>query len=125
MASVQPVCRRSKSLPRAKPRERTKYIYYDTDPSARHTVAIKPRSPPPHGALLRSSNRTRYSPDMRPVGRLVHVERLLIRECNSRSGKCPPRWAPRRMWSGFSSEIETHPGITSCVAVVMSHVERL
>src|SRR6266568_2013954 len=46
MASVEPVCRRSKYLARAKPRERTKYICYDTDGSARHTVVIKPRTLP-------------------------------------------------------------------------------
>src|SRR5258708_25749577 len=46
MVSVEPVCRRSKYLARAKPRERTKYIYYDTDHSARHTVVIRPRTLP-------------------------------------------------------------------------------
>src|SRR5713101_9996628 len=46
MVSVEPVCRRSKYLAREKPRERTKYIYYDTDHSARHTVVIRPRTLP-------------------------------------------------------------------------------
>src|SRR5712691_9599837 len=46
MASVEPACRRSKYLARGKPRERTKYICYDTDRSARHTVVSKPRTLP-------------------------------------------------------------------------------
>src|SRR6266567_226090 len=46
MASAEPACRRSKYLARAKPRERTKYICYDTDRRARHTVVIKPRTLP-------------------------------------------------------------------------------
>src|SRR6266700_8423802 len=46
MASVEPVCRRLKYLARAKPQERTKYICYSNDRSARHTVVIKLRTLP-------------------------------------------------------------------------------
>src|SRR6266567_715307 len=46
MAFVEPVCRRLKYWAKAKPQERTKYICYDTDRSARHTVVIRPRTLP-------------------------------------------------------------------------------
>src|SRR5436190_23564706 len=46
MASVEPVCRKSKYSAKAKPQKRTQYICCDTDRRARHTVVIKPRTLP-------------------------------------------------------------------------------
>src|SRR6266849_3591240 len=141
MASVEPVCRRSKYLARAKPQERTKYICYDPDCSARHTVVIKPRTLPRRveqmlqrpSQLLANISAFMYS-NLRGIhydpSAGISAGCLANQDIASlcKPGEAPPvacgaashlrlkqYIAPPcqhhqscRMWSGFSSEIETH-----------------
>src|SRR6266700_2005551 len=78
MASVEPVCRRLKYLARAKPLERTKYICYDTDCSARHIVVIKPRTLPRRVEQMLQ----------RPSQLLANISAFMY--SNRKAGEAPP-----------------------------------